>query len=72
MNYNIESEYLDTPQLATMLNVSVKAIIKWREECRIPGAIKFGRVWRFNKREIQKRLLSGNFLLDNTDSLPNR
>ena len=63
-NLKVESEFVDTPQLATMLNVSVKSIIKWRAQKRIPGAIKCGRVWRFNRIEIRKRLLSGSFLLD--------
>lgn len=60
----LESEFVNTVQLATMLNVSEKSIIKWREQRRIPGAIKCGRVWRFNRMEIQRRLISGNLLLD--------
>ena len=59
-----EPEFLDTPQLARMLNVSKKSIIKWREQRRIPGAVKCGRVWRYSRNEIRKRLLSGKLLLD--------
>jgi len=58
-----ETEFLNSIQLANMLSVSVKAVIKWRAQRRIPGAIKCGRVWRFNRIEIRKRLLSGNLLL---------
>ncbi len=63
-NVKVESEFIDTQQLATMLNVSVKAIIKWREQKRIPGATKCGRLWRFSRIEVQKKLLSGNLLMD--------
>ena len=64
MEKKYDSEYLETSQLAMMLNVSKKAIIKWREQGRLAGAVRCGRVWRFNRLAIEKRLLSGKLLLD--------
>jgi len=60
----IQKEYLNSKQLAEKLNVSLKSIQKWTAERRIPGMVKCGRVWRYSLSEIEKRLLSGSFLLD--------
>jgi excisionase family DNA binding protein len=56
-----ELEYLTGKQLATKLNVSVKAVVKWTAARRIP-ACKMGRLWRYPRIEIEKRLLSGSLL----------
>ena len=56
-----EPEFLTAKQLAKMLNVSEKAIWKWRG--RLP-AIKMGRLVRFSRHEIEKRLLTGTLLVD--------
>jgi excisionase family DNA binding protein len=58
-----EPEYLTGKQLAGKLNVSLKAIIKWTALKRLP-ACKMGRIWRYPRREIEKRLLTGNLLYD--------
>jgi hypothetical protein len=59
-----EPEYLSGKQLAGKLNVSIKAVVKWTAARRLPGACKMGRVWRYQWREIEKKLLSGNLLYD--------
>ena len=56
-------EYFTSEQLAAYLNVSVKSIIKWRDARRLPGAVRCGRVWRFRRVEVEKRLLTGELLL---------
>ena len=60
----MEKEFLDTDELAAYLNVSRKFVIKHRETGRIPGAVRIGRIWRFRRTEVEKRLLSGSLLLD--------
>ena len=59
----VESEYLNTEELSIMLNVSKKSIEKWRSQNRLPGQLKCGRVFRFRRLEVEKRLLSGQLLL---------
>lgn len=63
-----EPEFFDTEGLAKYLNVSKKAVIKWRDDRRLQGAVKCGRIWRFRRNEIEKRLLSGTLLLDKKES----
>jgi hypothetical protein len=59
-----EPEYLTSKQLAGKINVSLKAVVTWTAARRLPGAYKMGRVWRYQWREIEKKLLSGNLLYD--------
>ncbi|MDD5673274.1 MAG: helix-turn-helix domain-containing protein [Chitinivibrionales bacterium] len=47
-----------TESLASRLSVSKKFIIAHRQ--RLPGAMKIGRIWRFDKNSVEKKLLSGN------------
>jgi hypothetical protein len=47
-----------TESLAGRLNVSKKFIVSHRRH--IPGAMKIGRIWRFDKSAVEKKLLSGN------------
>lgn len=47
-----------TESLAERLNVSTKFIVTHRG--KIPGAMKIGRVWRFDKVAVEKKLLSGS------------
>jgi hypothetical protein len=49
-----------TESLAVRLNVSKKFIVSHRQ--RIPGAMKIGRIWRFDKATVERRLASGNLL----------
>lgn len=61
-----EPEFWNTEQLARHLNVSTKAIVKWRSQRRLPGACRVGRIWRYRRKEIEKKLLSGSLLLPAT------
>ena len=56
-------EYLNAGQLAQWLNVSAKSIAKWHGQRRLPY-IKVGRLTRFPRHEIERRLLSGKLLYD--------
>jgi excisionase family DNA binding protein len=58
-----EPEYYTPRQLAGKVNVSLKAIVKWTAARRLP-CCKMGHVWRYPRREIEKRLLSGSLLYD--------
>jgi hypothetical protein len=49
-----------TESLAKRLNVSKKFIVSHRQQ--LPGAMKIGRIWRFNRVSIEKKLLSGTLL----------
>lgn len=57
-------EFLNAHELAEKLGMSTKFIAKQTARRRIPGATKVGRVWRYRLIEIEKRLLTGRFLLD--------
>jgi hypothetical protein len=57
-----EPEYLTAKQLAGKLNMSIRSIVKWTAQHRIPGAVKMGYHWRYSSTEISKRLLSGQLL----------
>ncbi len=46
-----------TESLAIRLNVSKKFIVSHRRS--ISGAMKIGRIWRFDKAAVEKKLLSG-------------
>ena len=58
-----EPDYLTAPELATKLNVTLKSVINWTQARRLP-VIKMGRVNRYPRVEIEKRLLSGSLLFD--------
>ena len=58
-----EPDFLTAPELAAKLNVSLKSVINWTQARRLP-VIKMGRVNRYPRIEIEKRLLSGRLLLD--------
>ncbi|MBN1339481.1 MAG: helix-turn-helix domain-containing protein [Bacteroidales bacterium] len=49
-----------TDSLAVRLNVSKKFVVSHRQ--RIPGAMKIGRIWRFDKATVERRLARGNLL----------
>jgi len=59
----IEKEFFNTKELSHYLNLSVKTVIKWRDSRRLPGAVRCGRVWRFRRIEVEKRLTTGELLL---------
>lgn len=60
----MEQEFLTVKELAAYLNCSEKFIRKHIESRRLPGMVKIGRIYRFRKSDVQKRLLSGQLLLD--------
>ena len=47
-----------TESLAIRLNVSKKFIVSHRRY--LPGAMMVGRIWRFDKAAVEKKLLTGN------------
>lgn len=59
----MQSEFLTPQELAGMLNVSQKFIDKHIATKRIPGAVRVGRLWRFKRIDIEKRLAIGELLL---------
>lgn len=64
-----ESDHLLTPkELASKLNMSMKWVEKHTQSRRIPGQVKVGRVWRYDWVEVQRRMLTGQVLLERTPS----
>jgi hypothetical protein len=49
-----------TESLAVRLNVSRKFVVSHRQ--RIPGAMRIGRIWRFDKATVERRLVRGSLL----------
>ena len=59
-----DSDFFSPPELARKLNMSLKWVVKHTQARRIAGQVKIGRLWRYNKIEVEKRLISGQeFLL---------
>ena len=56
-------DFFTTEQLAEYINVPVRTVEGWRNAHRIPGAVRCGRIWRFRRTDVERRLVSGNFLL---------
>jgi excisionase family DNA binding protein len=56
-----EPEYYTPDDLSELLRVPKRTIEKWVLKRRLP-VIKVGRLNRFPRIEIQKRLLNGNLL----------
>jgi hypothetical protein len=59
----MDTKLLSAKELAKFLNVSLKFVEKYTALRRIPGQTKVGRVWRYDLRAIEKKLLSGELLL---------
>ena len=57
-----QSDYLTPKELAAKVNMSLKWVVTHTQARRIPGQTKLGRVWRYRRAEVEKRLLSGTFL----------
>lgn len=51
MNSTVEQRYLSVGETAKYLGLSAKTIYSWAEKGAIP-AYKVGRVWRFDKTEL--------------------
>ena len=62
-----QSDYFTPEELALKINMSVKFIQTNTQLRKIPGQTKIGRLWRYRRSEVEKRLLLGSeqFLLPN-------
>lgn len=58
----IEKELIDSTELARILSVSRKFIETHRN--RIFGAVKIGRLWRFDIQTIRARLATGRDIIN--------
>jgi hypothetical protein len=58
------SDFISPKQLATRLSMSLKWVEKQTQARRMPGQVKMGRVWRYHWVEVQKRMLTGQLLLE--------
>jgi hypothetical protein len=58
---NEDSGLIDSKAMAKLLGVSVKFIEKNR--VRLAGAVKIGRIWRFDPLEVKSRIATGRDLL---------
>ena len=57
--------FMTATELALFLHVSLKFVQKHTALRRIPGQIKVGRHWRYNRIEIEKHMLGHmQFLLE--------
>ncbi len=56
-----EPAFYTPDELAALLRVPMRTLEKWTLQRRLP-VVKVGRLNRFPRIEIQKRLLSGNLL----------
>lgn len=60
----MEKPDLYTPkELASRLNVSLKFIQSQTQAQRVPGQVKVGRLWRYNRAEVEKAVLMGGQFL---------
>ncbi len=58
-----EPELYTPPEMAALCRVPMRTIEKWIFEKRLP-VVRVGRLVRFPRVEIQKRILSGKLLFD--------
>jgi predicted site-specific integrase-resolvase len=62
-NGNISDfEFFTPEQLSAKLQVARKTIKKWTLARRIPGQLKCGGRWRYNRVSVEKAILRGEFL----------
>ena len=57
-------DFLTPQEVASKLGMSVKWVTKQTQARRMPGQIKVGRLWRYRRTDVEKRLLAGSFLLE--------
>jgi predicted DNA-binding transcriptional regulator AlpA len=50
-------------ELAQRCGVSLKAITNWTQSRRIPGQVKIGHAWRYDRQAVERAMRSGNFLM---------
>jgi excisionase family DNA binding protein len=58
---DVEPEFYTPEELAVLLRIPIRTLEKWTLQRRLP-VVKVGRLNRFPRVEIQKRLLNGNLL----------
>jgi excisionase family DNA binding protein len=58
---NETAEFYTPEELAALLRIPLRTLEKWTQQRRLP-VVKVGRLNRFPRVEIQKRLLRGNLL----------
>ena len=56
-------EFLTPRQLQQILNVSRKFILTHMADRRLPGMVRVGSMWRFQRSAVEKRLAQGVLLL---------
>lgn len=66
MNNSNIHRYLSVAEIATYLGVKTDTVYKWLNNNRIP-AHKVGRLWKFDKAEIDDWVKSGSAGMDKTD-----
>lgn len=59
----IEPAYYKSQDLAVMFNFSMKAISRFAMDHRLPGMLKIGHEWRYDKRAVDAARRSGCLLL---------
>ena len=57
-----EQEYYTPDELCSKLKLARKTIKKWTLARRIPGQVKCGGRWRYNRIAIEKALVRGELL----------
>lgn len=57
------SDFYTPQELALRLNVSIKFVQTQTQARRIPGQVKVGRLWRYNRAEVEKAILKGGQFL---------
>ena len=57
-----EQEYYKPKEVAAKFQLSPKTIKKWTLARRIPGQLKCGGRWRYQRAAIERAILSGELL----------
>ena len=60
-------QYYSTKDIHQITGIALKTVQDWAHKRVIPGQIRMGHFWRFNKDVVDKALASNDFLVD---SLP--
>jgi excisionase family DNA binding protein len=63
MNDTTDKEFYTPAELAAKLDVSRKCVTNWTQARRLPGMVKCGHLWRYERRAVDRALRSGNLLL---------
>jgi excisionase family DNA binding protein len=60
-------ELLTVDEVAHLLKLQPWTVREWAKDKKIPGAVKYGRLWRFRKRTVEA-WLAENRGLDHDDA----